>query len=78
MNVPGVTSLSVDLHKYGYAAKGASIILYANKELRKYQFWACSRWSEISGALRARSVVFGREKVADESNGEYYRFDISG
>ena len=45
MNVPGVTSLSVDLHKYGYAAKGASIILYNNKELRKYQFWACSRWT---------------------------------
>ena len=45
MNVPGVTSLSVDLHKYGYAAKGASIILYQNKELRKYQFWACSRWT---------------------------------
>jgi glutamate/tyrosine decarboxylase-like PLP-dependent enzyme len=43
--VPGVTSLSVDLHKYGYAAKGASIILYTNKELRKYQIWACSRWT---------------------------------
>ena len=45
MNVPGVTSLSVDLHKYGYAAKGASIILYKNKELRKFQIWACSRWT---------------------------------
>ncbi len=43
--VPGVTSLSVDLHKYGYTAKGASIILYANKELRKHQIWACSRWT---------------------------------
>jgi len=41
----GVTSLSVDLHKYGYAAKGASIILYANKELRRHQIWACSRWT---------------------------------
>lgn len=45
MNVPGVTSLSVDLHKYGYAAKGASIVLYKNKELRKFQIWACSRWT---------------------------------
>ena len=45
MNLPGVTSLSVDLHKYGYAAKGASIILYKNKELRKFQIWACSRWT---------------------------------
>ena len=45
MNVPGVTSLSVDLHKYGYAAKGASVVLYKDKELRKFQIWACSRWT---------------------------------
>ena len=45
LNVPGVTSLSVDLHKYGYAAKGASIVLYKNKDLRRFQFWACSRWT---------------------------------
>jgi glutamate/tyrosine decarboxylase-like PLP-dependent enzyme len=40
-----VTSLSVDLHKYGYAPKGASIVLHKNKELRKYQIWGCSRWT---------------------------------
>jgi sphinganine-1-phosphate aldolase len=45
MNVSGVTSLSVDLHKYGYAAKGASIVLYKDKELRRYQIFACSRWT---------------------------------
>lgn len=45
LNVPGVTSLTTDLHKYGYAAKGASIVLYQNKELRRYQIWACSRWT---------------------------------
>jgi len=45
LNVPGVTSLSVDLHKYGYAPKGASIILHKNKDLRKYQIWGCSRWT---------------------------------
>ena len=43
--VPGVTSLSVDLHKYGYAAKGASVILYKNKDLRRHQMFACSRWT---------------------------------
>ena len=43
--VPGVTSLSVDLHKYGYAAKGASVILHKNKDLRKHQMFACSRWT---------------------------------
>ena len=40
--VPGVTSISVDLHKYGYAAKGASTVLYRNKNIRKYQIFACT------------------------------------
>ncbi|MFZ0450273.1 MAG: aspartate aminotransferase family protein [Desulfatiglandaceae bacterium] len=44
-SVPGVTSLSVDLHKYAYAAKGASLVLYRNKALRKYQIFACSGWT---------------------------------
>jgi len=41
-SVPGVTSISADLHKYGYAAKGASTILYRSKEIRKYQIFACT------------------------------------
>lgn len=40
--VLGVTSISTDLHKYGYAAKGCSAILYRSKELRKYQIFACT------------------------------------
>lgn len=43
--VPGVTSISVDLHKYAYAAKGASVILYRNKALRRRQFFVCTDWS---------------------------------
>ena len=42
--VPGVTSMSVDLHKYGYAAKGASVVLYRNPTLRKYQYFAYTDW----------------------------------
>ena len=38
--VPGVTSISTDLHKYGYAAKGCSAILYRSKDIRKYQIFA--------------------------------------
>ena len=41
--VPGVTSISADVHKYGYAAKGASTILYRDKELRRYQMYACAK-----------------------------------
>jgi sphinganine-1-phosphate aldolase len=35
--VPGVTSMSADLHKYGFAAKGASLVLYRDVEMHKYQ-----------------------------------------
>jgi len=38
--VPGVTSISTDLHKYGYAAKGCSVIMYRSKDIRKYQIFA--------------------------------------
>ena len=41
-SVPGVTSISVDLHKYGYAAKGASCVMYRSKDIRKYQIFACT------------------------------------
>jgi len=40
--VLGVTSISTDLHKYGYAAKGCSVVMYRSKEYRKYQIFACT------------------------------------
>lgn len=43
-SVDGVTSMSADIHKYGYAAKGASIVLYKNPELRKHQFYSYTQW----------------------------------
>ncbi len=43
--VPGVTSVSMDLHKYAYAPKGASIVLYRNRELRRHQVFACAQWT---------------------------------
>jgi len=43
--VPGVTSLSVDIHKYGFAPKGASVVLYRNKSFRKHQFYTCTNWT---------------------------------
>ncbi len=42
--VPGVTSMSADLHKYGYAAKGASVVLYRTRELRRHQFVVYTDW----------------------------------
>ncbi len=43
--IPGVTSMSCDLHKYGYAAKGASVILYRNSALRRHMFFSYIDWS---------------------------------
>ena len=42
--VPGVTSMSADLHKYGWAAKGASVVLYRTRELRRHQFVVYTDW----------------------------------
>jgi len=42
--VPGVTSVSADLHKYGYAAKGASVLLYRDMSYLRHQFFASTDW----------------------------------
>ena len=42
--VPGVSSMSADVHKYGFAAKGASTILYRGAALRRYQFHVSTGW----------------------------------
>jgi glutamate/tyrosine decarboxylase-like PLP-dependent enzyme len=42
--VEGVTSISVDLHKYAYAPKGTSILLHRTPELRRPQFFASAAW----------------------------------
>ena len=44
----GVSSMSCDLHKYGYAAKGASCVLYREEALRLFQYFSCSNWSGYS------------------------------
>jgi sphinganine-1-phosphate aldolase len=55
-SVPGVTSLSVDLHKYGYAAKGASVILYRDAKLRRHQLYATTDWP---GGIYASPTMTG-------------------
>jgi glutamate/tyrosine decarboxylase-like PLP-dependent enzyme len=44
LSVPGVTSLSVDLHKYAYTPKGASVLLHADADLRSSQFFVSTAW----------------------------------
>jgi len=45
LSVPGVTSISMDLHKYAYCPKGASVVLHRTKELRRSQIYTCASWS---------------------------------
>jgi glutamate/tyrosine decarboxylase-like PLP-dependent enzyme len=42
--VDGVTTISADIHKLGYAPKGVSVILHRTKELRKYQTFVFDNW----------------------------------
>lgn len=43
-SVPGVTSMSADTHKFGYAAKGTSVVLYRGAELRRHQYFTATEW----------------------------------
>lgn len=43
--VPGVTSMTMDFHKYGLSPKGASVVLYRDESLRQHQIFACADWS---------------------------------
>lgn len=42
--VAGVQSMSADLHKYGYCAKGASTVLFRSENLHRYMVFDCSDW----------------------------------
>lgn len=55
-SVPGVTSISVDLHKYGYSAKGCGVLVHRTKQLRSYQTYVTENWL---GGLYGSSGVLG-------------------
>jgi glutamate/tyrosine decarboxylase-like PLP-dependent enzyme len=55
-SVPGVTSISADIHKYGYGAIGSSTILYRSEKLLKYQYCATVDWS---GGIYASPAMQG-------------------
>lgn len=54
--LPGVTAMSLDTHKFGYAPKGSSVILYKDEDLRAYQFFTFTDWP---GGLYATSNLPG-------------------
>ena len=54
--VEGVTSISCDTHKYGFAPKGSSVVIYANTELRHYQYFVAPDWP---GGIYASPTIAG-------------------
>jgi glutamate/tyrosine decarboxylase-like PLP-dependent enzyme len=42
--LPGVTSMSADTHKFGFAAKGTSVVLYRTNDLRRHQYYRNVTW----------------------------------
>jgi len=54
--VRGVTSISLDAHKYGYAPKGNSILLYRTRKLRRSQFFIYTEWP---GGIFASTTFMG-------------------
>ena len=54
--VPGVTSISADIHKYGYTFKGASIVAYRSRDLLERQFFWYDDWP---GGLYASGTPAG-------------------
>jgi len=54
--VPGVTSMSADVHKYGYASKGVSVILYRTHALARKQLFVTTDWL---GGLYASTSMAG-------------------
>lgn len=59
--VPGVTSISADIHKYGYTFKGASTVLYRSRELLQHQFFWYDDWP---GGLYASGTSAGTRSAA--------------
>jgi glutamate/tyrosine decarboxylase-like PLP-dependent enzyme len=59
--VPGVTSISADLHKYGYAIKGASVVLHRPKSNLQYQVFQFSDWP---GGIYGTQAFLGTKPAA--------------
>lgn len=55
-SIPGVTSMSLDTHKYGYALKGTSVVLYRNRDIRQCQYFCYADWT---GGLYTTPTIAG-------------------
>lgn len=56
--LPGVTSISCDTHKYGFAPKGSSVVMYRDRSFRKYQYFISTEWP--GGVYASPSIAGSR------------------
>lgn len=61
MRVPGVTSLSADIHKYGWSFKGTSLLLHARDDLLRLQYFLFDGWP---GGLYGSATTAGTRPAA--------------
>jgi glutamate/tyrosine decarboxylase-like PLP-dependent enzyme len=59
--VPGVTTISADVHKYGYCTKGASVIAHRRKETLEHQYFLYDQWP---GGLYGSPAMAGARPAA--------------
>ena len=76
--VEGVTSISVDTHKYAYAPKGTSLLLHRDAALRKPQFFASAAWpgytmlNATTQSTRSGGPIAGTWAVVEHIGDEGY------
>lgn len=76
--VPGVTSLSADIHKYGYTFKGASVVLYRDRSLLQHQAFVYDSWpgglyvSSSSAGTRSGAPIAGAWSAINHLGEEGY------
>ncbi len=61
LSVPGVTSISADLHKYGYASKGVSVLCFSSEELARHQLFVTNDWL---GGFYASTTMAGTKPAS--------------
>ncbi|RVW99236.1 Sphingosine-1-phosphate lyase [Vitis vinifera] len=67
-SVEGVTSISVDVHKYGLAPKGTSVVLYRNHDIRKVGVRAVSHQAAVQICVQVLNNCFSQKCVAFENS----------
>ena len=70
--LPGVTSMSADTHKYGFALKGTSVVLYRKNSFRRHQYFNVPDWP---GGMYASPTASGSRSATRPQNVSSQRWE---